>query len=201
MSSAWCDVPLPLPYVDVSILLVNLSIFAGIGSQISNVLLLPPEDSLDRLTPAQRGQRTTFSGFRLAVNFARYPDPSRIRSGAPWVIAAVQPVVKRQRKVTEEGHDPARGADSDGEYKDGESSGVDSAACALPPDDDDDDAMATPRTPSKRRRRAASAASTRTTPRRKRVAPAALAAPTLHSSVPFAPVPVALSCWLRHPER
>ncbi|KAH9029301.1 P-loop containing nucleoside triphosphate hydrolase protein [Lactarius deliciosus] len=105
-------------------------------------------------------------------------DSAEWGSGAPWVIA-VQPVVKRRRKVTEEDPGPAQGADSDGEYKDGASSGVDSAARTLPPDDDA--AMATPRTPSKRRRRAASAASTPTTPRRKRVAPAALAAPTPHS--------------------
>ncbi|KAH8991280.1 P-loop containing nucleoside triphosphate hydrolase protein [Lactarius akahatsu] len=76
-------------------------------------------------------------------------DSAEWGSGAPWVVA-VQPVVKRRRKITEEDPDPAQGADSDGEYKDGESSGVDSAARTLAPDDDDD-AIATPRTPSKRR--------------------------------------------------
>ncbi|KAH9028677.1 hypothetical protein EDB85DRAFT_2276320 [Lactarius pseudohatsudake] len=54
---------LDLPYLDVSILLVNLlSIFAGIRSQMSKVLLrVPPEDSLHRLTPVQRGQCTTLA--------------------------------------------------------------------------------------------------------------------------------------------
>ncbi|KAH9025341.1 P-loop containing nucleoside triphosphate hydrolase protein [Lactarius hengduanensis] len=112
-------------------------------------------------------------------------DSAECGSGAPWVVA-VQPVVKRRRKVTEEDPDPAQGAHCDGEYKDGDSPASTPPRVHFPTTDDD--AMATPRTPSKRRRRAASAASTPTTPRRKRVAPAALAAPTPHSNAPFAPM-------------